>query len=89
MGTVNLEIFVSFIFAKLKASHKRNIVKIKSSQNGEITLLTTDIGQSNPSREIFRSQVCLLTLFAKIKFMQKFPDLQYPTFQQLKLAYLK
>ena len=55
----------------------RSFVKIKFSRNGEITLSTTDIGKSNHSREIFRSQVCLLTLFAKVKLSQKFPDLQY------------
>ena len=52
-------------------------MKIKSSRNGEITMSTTDIGKSYPSREIFRSLVCLLTLFAKIKFSRKFLDLQY------------
>ena len=55
----------------------RSFVKTKSSRNGEITLSTTDIGKSYPCSEFFRSQVCLLTLFAKIKFSQKFPDLQY------------
>ena len=34
----------------------------------EITLALTDIGKSYPSREFFTSQICLLTLFAKIKF---------------------
>ena len=55
----------------------RSIVKIKSSQKGEITLSTTDIGESYPSREIFQSKVCLLTLFAKLKFSRKILDLQY------------
>ena len=50
----------------------RSFVKIRSSQNGEITLSTTDIGKSYPSHEIFRLQVCLLTLFAKIKFRRNF-----------------
>ena len=40
-----------------------SFMKIKSSRNGEITLLTTDIGKSYPSNKIFRSQVCLFTLF--------------------------
>ena len=52
-------------------------MKIKSSKNGEITLSFTDIVKSCPSRDILASQVCYLTLFAKIKFSQKFPDLQY------------
>ena len=41
-------------------------VKIKSSQNAEITLSFTDICKSCPSRKILVSQNCLLTLFAKI-----------------------
>ena len=52
-------------------------MKIKSSRNGEITLSFTDIGKSCPSRKFLASQICLLTLFAKIKFSRKFPDLQY------------
>ena len=30
-----------------------------------------------PSREFFTSQICLLALFAKIKFSKKFPNLKY------------
>ena len=55
----------------------RSFVKIKSSQKGEITLSTTDIGESYHNHEILRSTVCLLTLFTKLKFSGKFPDLQY------------
>ena len=55
----------------------RSFVKIKSSRNAEITLSFTDICKSCPSRELSASQMCLLTLFAKIKFSRKFPDLQY------------
>ena len=55
----------------------RSFLKIKSSRNGEITLSFTDIGKSCPSRKFFMSQIGLLTLFAKIKFSQKFPNLQY------------
>ena len=55
----------------------RSFVKIESSRNDENTMSTTDIGKSYHSREIVRSQVCLLTLFTKIKFSRKFPDLQY------------
>ena len=46
-------------------------MKIKSSQTAEITQLFTDIDESCPIVVNF-----LLTLFAKIKFSQKFPDLQ-------------
>ena len=57
--------------------HMRRFVNIKSSRNGEITTeSTTEIGKSYPSREIFRSQVCLLTLFAIIKFSRKSTDLK-------------
>ena len=41
-------------------------MKIKSSQNREITQSFNDIGKSWPSREFLASQICLLTLFAKI-----------------------
>ena len=73
LHTVNLEIFARVLF-----SHMRSFVKIKSSQNGKITLLATDIGQSYPSREIFWSQVCLLTLFTKIKFSRKISGFTVP-----------
>ena len=60
-----------FIFAKLR------YVQIKSSRNGEITLSFTDISKPCPCCKIFTSQICLLTLFAKIKFSRKFPNLHY------------
>ena len=50
-------------------------MKIKSLRNGEIT----DMGKSCPSREYLKSQICLLTLFAKIKLSRNVPDLQYVT----------
>ena len=50
----------------------RSFVKIKSSWIGEITLSLTDINKSRPCREFWTSQICVLTLFAKIKFSQKF-----------------
>ena len=55
----------------------RSFVKIKSSRNGEIILPFTDICKSCHSRDFFTSQICLLTLFAKIKFSRKFLILQY------------
>ena len=61
----------------------RSFVKMKSSQNGEITLSITDIGKSCSSREFLAPQECLLTLFAKIKFSRKFPDLQYLQFKRI------
>ena len=55
----------------------RIFVKIKPSRNGKITLSFIDIGKSCLSREFFTSLMCLLMLFAKIKFSRKFPNLQY------------
>ena len=57
-----------------------SFVKMKSSQYGEITLSFTDIGKSCPSRQFLALQICLLTLFVKIKFSGKFPDLQYAVY---------
>ena len=45
-------------------------MKIKPSWIGDITLSFTDIGESCPT-----PQMCLLPLFAKIKFSRKFPNL--------------
>ena len=50
----------------------QSFVKIKSSRNGEITLSFTS--KSCLSRELLTSQICLLTLFLKIKFSRKFPN---------------
>ena len=55
----------------------RSFVKIKSFRNVEIPLSFAELGKSCPSREFLTSQLCLLTLFAKIEFSRKFPDLQY------------
>ena len=52
-------------------------MKINPSRIGDITLLFTDIGKSCPASDFFTSQMSLLTLFAKIKFSRKFPNLQY------------
>ena len=49
----------------------------KSSRNGEITLSFINMAKSCRSHEFLMSQICLLTHFAKIKFSQKFPNLQY------------
>ena len=54
-------------------------MKLKSSQNGEITLLLTDVGKSCPSHKFLTSQICLLTLFVKIKFYPELSNLQYAT----------
>ena len=52
-------------------------MKINASQNTEISLSLTDVVYSCPSREFETWQICLLTQFAKIKFSQKFLNLQY------------
>ena len=52
-------------------------MKIKSSQIDKFTLSFADISKSRPCREFLTSQICVLTLFAKIKFSLKFPNLQY------------
>ena len=51
----------------------RSFVRIKSWPNEEITLVFTDIGKSCPKREQLTLQICILTLFEKIKFSRKFP----------------
>ena len=55
----------------------RSFAKRKPPRNDEITLSFTVIGKSCLSRENLTPQICLLTLFAKIKFSRKFPNLQY------------
>ena len=55
----------------------RSFVKIKTLGNGEITLSFTGIGKSCLSRKLLTSQICLLTIFPKIKFSQKFLNLQH------------
>ena len=52
-------------------------MNIKPSGNGKITLSFIDIGKSCLNREFLSSLICLLILFAKIKFSRKFPNLQY------------
>ena len=74
LHTVNSEIFARVYFRE--TLHMRSCVKIISSRNAENALSVTDIGKSCPICEFFASQICLLTLFARIKFSQNFPDLQ-------------
>ena len=45
----------------------RSVEKINPSRNGNITLSLSDVGKSCPSSEFFNWEICLLTLFAKIK----------------------
>ena len=56
----------------------RSFLKLKPLRNGKITMSFTDISISCPfSLEFLMSQICLLMLFATIKFSQKFLNLQY------------
>ena len=61
----------------------RSFVKIKTSRNGKITLSFTDIGKSCLSRKFFKSLICLLMIFAKIKLSRNFPNLQYFLFSSI------
>ena len=72
---VNSDIFARVLFSRNFAYGKFH--ENKSSWNGEIILSITDIGKLYTSREFLAPQECLLRLFVKIKFSQKFPDLQY------------
>ena len=73
--TVNHKFSQEFYFRE--TSYMGSFVKIKPSPNCNITLSFTDVGKSCHSRKFLTSQICLLTLFAKIKFLTKFPNLQY------------
>ena len=74
-STVNSEFLRGLYFRE--TSHMRSFMKINPSRNDKITLSFIDIGKSCLSREFFTSLMCLLMLFAKIKFSQKFPNPQY------------
>ena len=67
-NTVNSEIFARVLFS-------RSFVKIESSRYDKITLSYTNIGKSIHSREFLMLHIHLLTLFGKIKFSGKFPNL--------------
>ena len=55
----------------------RSFVKIKPSRNDKLTLSFINTGKSCIKRDFFTSLMCLLKLFANIKFSRKFPNLQY------------
>ena len=61
---------LGFIFRE--TSHMRSFAKVKSSQNGKITLSFTDIGKSCFRREFKMSLIYMLTLFAKKKSRENF-----------------
>ena len=74
MNTVNSEIFARTLFSQNFAYAKFR--ENKPSRNGKITLSLFDIGKSCLNRETFTSIICLLKLFAIIKFSRKLPNLQ-------------
>ena len=78
--TLNSEIFPRVFVSRNSASAKlsevsgmRSFSKIKPSRH---TLSVTDVGKSCQSREFLTWQICLLTLFVKIKSSRKFLNLQ-------------
>ena len=70
LGTVYSEIFVRVLFSRTfaYAKFRENNILAKC----EITLSFTDKDKSCLTGELLTSQICLLTLFAKIKFSRKF-----------------
>ena len=55
-----------------ETSHMRSSVKIKPTRNGKITLSFIDICKSCLNREFVTSLMCLLMLFAKMKYSRNF-----------------
>ena len=55
----------------------QSFVKIGPSRNNEIPLSFTDVGKSALVTNFQRRKYVFLTLFAKMKFSRKFPNLQY------------
>ena len=58
-----------FIFVKLRICNMRSFMKIKTSQNGQVTLSFTYVGKSCPSHEFLTRKMSLLTIFAEFKFL--------------------
>ena len=74
-ATVISEIFARTLFSRNLAYAKFR--ENKTLTKWQITLSFIDMGKSCLSREYFTSLICLLMLFAKIKFLRKFPNLQF------------
>ena len=76
--TADSDIFARVLFSRNFAFWRGFYfrVKIKSSRNDEIILSFTDTGKPCLCRDFLTSQVCLLTLFAKIRFSRKILNLQ-------------
>ena len=85
--TVNSVIFVRGLSLRNFAYAKFRENKTLAQWRDPSSLPFTDMGKSCHSREFFTSQICLLTLFAKIKFSRKFPNLQYLPYRQTHTPY--
>ena len=72
-NTVHSENFTRVYF---RETSRRSFAKMKPSRNSKITPSFIDAGKSCPSREFLTLQICILKLFAKIKFSRKFLNLQ-------------
>ena len=72
-----IKIHVSEIYCKFRNFHQCFIkwnwsfVKIKPSQNGEITLLFTDVGKSCPSFEFSMLKICIFNAILENKILAK------------------
>ena len=75
LPTVNSEIFARILFSRDFAYAKFRENKIFEKWRNHSSF--TDISKPCPSRDFLTFQICLLTLFVKIKFSRKFPNLQY------------
>ena len=74
LGEHNSEIFVRILFSWKFSDAK--LLRIKPSGKGQIILLITDGGTSCSSHKFWTAQTCLSALYAKIKFLQKYLNLQ-------------
>ena len=54
--------------------YMQSFTKIKTSQNGDITLPFTDVSNSCSSPEFLTMQICLFKLFEKIKKPMKISE---------------
>ena len=66
-----------------QAPPMQSFVKIKPSWNKVNTLSLTDVGKSSPSHRFLTWQICLLRLFAKIKFFTKIYNFKLQNYFEL------
>ena len=75
LTSVNSEIFTRVLFSQNSAS--KEFRKNKPLVRWQKLFVLYCSGKSCKSREFLTGKMCLLTQFAKIKFLGKFPNLQY------------